>query len=50
MSYFLGHHKNIEKWRREDSIKITYKNRPDLIKLIDLTKDDKKIIEDIKDK
>jgi tRNA (guanine37-N1)-methyltransferase len=25
-----GHHKNIEKWRKEEAIKITQKNRPDL--------------------
>lgn len=27
-----GHHKNIEIWRKEESIKITKKNRPDLLK------------------
>ena len=27
-----GHHKNIETWRKEQSIEITKKNRPDLIK------------------
>ena len=26
-----GHHKNIEKWRKEKSIEITKKNRPDLL-------------------
>ncbi len=26
-----GHHKNIENWRREQSIEITKKNRPDLL-------------------
>jgi len=26
-----GHHKNIEKWRKEQSIKITKRNRPDLL-------------------
>ena len=27
-----GHHANIEKWRKEQSIEITKKNRPDLLK------------------
>ena len=27
-----GHHENIKKWREEQSIKITKKNRPDLLK------------------
>ena len=27
-----GHHANIEKWRREKSLEITKKKRPDLIK------------------
>ncbi len=26
-----GHHKNIEKWRREESLSLTLKNRPDLL-------------------
>ncbi len=27
-----GHHKNIEEWRKKESIEITKKNRPDLLK------------------
>ena len=27
-----GHHENIRKWREEQSLKITKKNRPDLLK------------------
>ena len=27
-----GHHANIEKWRKEKSLEITRKNRPDLLK------------------
>ncbi len=45
-----GHHKNIENWRRQDSIRITYKNRPELIKKINLSDEDKKIIEELKGK
>ena len=32
-----GHHANIEKWRREQSILRTAKWRPDLLKSADLT-------------
>lgn len=39
-----GHHENIRKWRRLQSLKITKKNRPDLYKNISLTKEDIKII------
>lgn len=33
-----GHHKNIEEWKREQSILNTYKKRPDLLKEAKLTK------------
>ena len=47
-----GHHKNIETWRRQQSIKRTLERRPDLFaayveKAKDLTKDEKKILEEI---
>ena len=32
-----GHHANIEKWRREQSVIRTAKSRPDLLKKADLT-------------
>ena len=32
-----GHHANIEKWRREQSILRTVQRRPDLLKKADLT-------------
>lgn len=35
-----GHHANIEKWRREQQLYITYRKRPDLLKTADLTKKD----------
>ncbi|MEF9933643.1 MAG: tRNA (guanosine(37)-N1)-methyltransferase TrmD [Clostridium sp.] len=35
-----GHHSNIDKWRHEMSLKITYENRPDLLKKANLTKKD----------
>lgn len=39
-----GHHENIRKWRRYQSLKITEKHRPDLYKKIALSKEDKKIL------
>lgn len=43
-----GHHKNIEQWRQRQSIKRTYQKRPDLIKNIKLTEQEKKILDEIK--
>lgn len=43
-----GHHANIDKWKREQSIKRTYERRPDLLKKAELTKFDKSIIENLK--
>ena len=40
-----GHHGNIEKWRREESLKRTLLRRPELLERAELTKDDKKILE-----
>ena len=37
-----GHHKNIEKWRREMSLFETAKKRPDLLKKAEMTADEKK--------
>lgn len=43
-----GNHQNIERWRKEKSIQNTYKKRPDLLNKINLTQEDKKILEKIK--
>ena len=43
-----GHHKNIEKWRLEKSIEITYEKRPDLLNESELSKEEKEILENIK--
>ena len=45
-----GHHENIRKWRREESLRLTYENRPDLLEKANLTDEDKRIIEKIKNK
>lgn len=45
-----GHHENIKKWRRYQSLKITMERRPDMLKDFNFTKDDKKILAEIKTK
>jgi tRNA (guanine37-N1)-methyltransferase len=45
-----GNHKMIDEWRRQKSIEITARKRPDLIKKADLTDKDKKYIEKINKK
>lgn len=42
-----GHHVNIEKWRREQSVIRTAKNRPDLLEKAELTAKEKKLAEEI---
>ncbi|MBE6062174.1 MAG: tRNA (guanosine(37)-N1)-methyltransferase TrmD [Clostridium butyricum] len=44
-----GHHENIRKWRRAQSLEITRKRRPDLYKNITLTKEDIKILKKTKE-
>lgn len=39
-----GHHAKIEKWRREQSLYRTYIQRPDLLKNIDLSENDLKLL------
>ena len=40
-----GHHENINKWRRNESIKNTYLKRKDLLEKVNLSKDDVKYLE-----
>lgn len=42
-----GHHANIEKWRREQSVIRTAKNRPDLLEKAELTEAEKKLANEI---
>lgn len=45
-----GHHANINKWRRLQALKRTRERRPDLYQKLQLTKEDKKLLElDIED-
>ena len=43
-----GNHQMIDKWRREQSLKRTLEKRPDLLEKVDLSDEDKKILEKIK--
>ncbi len=42
-----GHHANIEKWKRKESLKRTYIKRPDLLEKAELTDKDRKILDEI---
>ena len=43
-----GHHENIEKWRHFESLKNTFKKRPDLLENIELSDEDRQFLEDLK--
>ncbi len=45
-----GHHVNIEKWRREQSVIRTAKNRPDLLEKAELTEDEKILVQTVLEK
>jgi tRNA (guanine37-N1)-methyltransferase len=44
-----GNHQQIRRWRREQALKKTLRNRPDLLEGVALNEEDKKILERIKD-
>lgn len=43
-----GHHKNIRRWRLEESLRKTYLRRPDLLEVYDFSKEEAEILETIK--
>lgn len=43
-----GHHENIEKWRRLEGLKNTFKKRPDLLENIELSDEERQFLEDLK--
>lgn len=45
-----GHHANIVKWQREQSLERTYKRRPDLLKKAELSKKDKAFLDKLRNK
>lgn len=42
-----GHHLNVEKWRREQSLKRTYERRPDMLERAQITEADKKFLRSV---
>ena len=44
---YSGHHENVDKWRREQSIIVTAKNRPDMIEKANLSKEERELAEQI---
>ena len=45
-----GHHENIRKWRLQQSLLKTYRKRPDLLENREMSKEEIKILEEIKNK
>ena len=45
---YTGNHTAIDKYRRKESLRLTMKHRPDLFETHELTKQDKKLLEEIK--
>ncbi len=43
-----GNHAEIEQWRRRESLRATLRKRPGLLETADLSQEDKKILEDLK--
>jgi len=43
-----GDHQQIRRWRREQALKKTLRNRPDLLEGAELSKEDKKILASMK--
>ncbi|CKH46980.1 tRNA (Guanine-N(1)-)-methyltransferase [Streptococcus pneumoniae] len=43
-----GNHKNIDEWRHKESLRRTYTRRPDLLDERELSKQEKKWLEEIK--
>ena len=47
---YSGNHQAIEKWRRKQALKLTKELRPDLFEKVELTKKDKKLLEEGEEK
>jgi len=45
-----GNHEKIRQFRRYNAIEKTYKKRPDLLEEVSLSKEDEKILKEIKNK
>jgi tRNA (guanine37-N1)-methyltransferase len=44
-----GNHKEIERWRRNESLRRTFERRPDLIKFAKLSAEDEDFIRELED-
>ena len=47
---YSGNHEAINKWRRKESLNLTKEKRPDLFEKVELSKQDKKLLEEGKEK
>jgi tRNA (guanine37-N1)-methyltransferase len=45
-----GHHENIEKWRRKQSLERTFRRRPELLEQVELSKKDKEWLKELQAK
>ena len=43
-----GNHQEIRRWRREQALKKTLRNRPDLMDGVELSKEDRNVLERVK--
>ncbi len=44
-----GHHEQIRRWRRKESLRRTRQRRPDLLEKVQLTKEDRELLEEIEE-
>ncbi len=44
-----GHHEQIRRWRRKESLRLTKALRPDLFAKVELTKEDRKLLREIEE-
>jgi tRNA (guanine37-N1)-methyltransferase len=44
-----GHHEDIRRWRRKESLRRTRELRPDLFEKIELTAEDRELLDEIDD-
>ena len=44
-----GHHEQIRRWRRKESLRRTKQRRPDLLEKVQLTKEDRELLEEIEE-
>jgi len=45
-----GNHEEIKRWRRKEALKKTLRNRPELLDEVELTKEDRKVLDELRSK